>query len=116
MSRALASGHILSDNPYGDFDPRPWLAGFLYVPDVALGRLIERPAEITTTLQQFIDFNGVLNPQSANVFGYDFMVDGATAMAEALQGALPTTLRTDNWTAADALGGGQRRRRRGWRR
>ncbi|MGH9137524.1 MAG: hypothetical protein ACRD0G_10815 [Acidimicrobiales bacterium] len=106
VSRALADGYVLTDDPYGDFDPRPWLNGQLYVPDVALGRLVESPAEIVDTLQRFVDFDGALDPQAAFVTGYDFMIDGATAMADALASAVPTDSRIDNtWTSADALAG-----------
>ena len=41
---ALASERVLSDDPYGDLDPVPWLNRRLYLPDLAVGRLVETPA------------------------------------------------------------------------
>ena len=104
VSRALRSGFVLSDDPYGDFDPQVWLNGRLYVPDVALGRLVESPAEISAQLDAYATAEGVLAPDSAAVFGYDFLADGAEAVGAALAGRVPTTTRTDSdWTSADAL-------------
>ncbi|HEY6737985.1 MAG TPA: hypothetical protein VI076_03980, partial [Actinopolymorphaceae bacterium] len=104
VSRALANGLTLSDDPYGDFDPRAWLSGTLYVPDVALGRLVETPEEIAAQLEQYDAFDGVLTPDSGHVLGYDFLVDGSQAVGNALTAQVPTTTRTDDeWTAADAL-------------
>jgi streptogramin lyase len=104
-SRALASGLTLSDDPYGDFDPQTWLNGNLYVPDVALGRLVETPAEISTQLDQYSSANGVLAPGSGKVFGYDFLVDGSQAVGSALSTKVTTDTNTsDTWTAAEALG------------
>ncbi|MBM7786692.1 Vgb family protein [Tenggerimyces flavus] len=104
-SRALASGLTLSDDPYGDFDPQTWLNGSLYVPDVALGRLVETPAEISAQLDQYTSANGVLDPGSGDVYGYDFLVDGSQAVGSALSSRVTTNTNTsDSWTAADALG------------
>lgn len=103
VSRALAAGLLLSDDPYGDFDPQTWLNGSLYVPDVAIGRLIETPDDIVAQLRHYAASDGVLVPDNADVFGYDFLVDGSQAIGSALADQVDTTTRTDDgWTSADA--------------
>jgi hypothetical protein len=62
---ALASSHFLSDDPYGDIDPVTWMDRRLYVPDVAIGRLVETPAEITTMIDQYLASNGHLDTSRA---------------------------------------------------
>src|SRR5262249_29393129 len=52
QSTALANHYLLTDDPYGDFDPIPWKQDAVYVPDVALGRLVETPADIQLQLEQ----------------------------------------------------------------
>lgn len=108
ISRALRRGEVLTDDPYGDFDPKAWLDGTLAVPDVALGRLVETPGEIGTQIDQYISRGGVMPATSARVTGYDFVTDGA----QSILGGLTTLLggsgniasRIDEtWTAADAL-------------
>ena len=39
-------GYLLSDDPYADPDPQSVVGGSLYVPKLALGRLVETPADI----------------------------------------------------------------------
>ncbi len=100
---ALSTGHYLSDAPYGDLDPVPWLDRFAYVPELSLGRLVETPAQIAGALQSFIDNQGVLDPGSAATAGYDFLSDGSTEVDGALAGFLPATetLINETWTRAD---------------
>ena len=38
---ALGTSHFLSDDPYGDLDPIQWATRRLYVPELAIGRLVE---------------------------------------------------------------------------
>ncbi|MEX1104466.1 MAG: hypothetical protein WED87_09460, partial [Dehalococcoidia bacterium] len=117
---AAASGHYLSDDVYGDFDPIPWLERFLYVPDVGIGRLVETPSEIQFALQAFINSGGALNPESAlapdgispgpdsyAVTGYDFLADGAEAVDGGLGGhdwsGSFFSLISETWDALDLL-------------
>jgi uncharacterized delta-60 repeat protein len=105
ISGSLRDGFMLSDDPYGDLDP----TSRLYVPDVALGRLVETPAQIQAQVQAFIDSNGVVSPQRAFVTGYDFLTDGAQAELGALGGAVPSgsaqSRIDETWTAQDAVDG-----------
>ena len=73
---ALKNNYYLTNDGYGDLDPLATAGGFLFVPDLAIGRLIETPAEIIS----FID-NFIVNPHTDNqqilVVGYDFVADVA---------------------------------------
>lgn len=104
-SRALRDGFLLTDDGYGDFDPELGLGSAVYVPDVALGRLIETPAEISAQLSQYVASSGALSAQSAHVAGYDFLKDGAEAIRAQLASVpeIATSAAIDEtWTAADA--------------
>ena len=112
ISRAFLEGDILSDEPYGDFDPQPWLDGSLYVADVGLGRLVETPAEITAQAQQYIDHGGHLQPSTGFVAGYDFLSDGAAQVLGSVSAATSgngtgtVSSRIDEtWTRTDAANG-----------
>ena len=105
VSGALRSGYMLSDDPLGDFDP----GERLWVPDVALGRLIETPEQVRAQINAFIDAAGMIDPGRAFVTGYDFVSDGATEQRDALSGRVGennTQSRIDEtWTASDAAAG-----------
>jgi hypothetical protein len=105
LSAAAETRHLLTDDPYGDLDPIPWLDRFLYVPDRAVGRLIEHPTEIRAALAQFEASGGVLDASTALTTGYDFLTDGADAVDAGLARRLPegqrTTLNPETWDAAD---------------
>ncbi len=102
---AFSTRHILTDHPYGDPDPVRWLDRFLYVPEIAIGRLVESPAEVAQAVQTFTDFDGALDTSTgAYVTGYDFLTDGATATADVLGGPAGFGLTTDiseTWTDDD---------------
>ncbi len=109
LSAALGAGRLLSDDPYGDTSPVPYLNRQLFVPDLAVGRLVETPSEIVDALARYRDFNGVLDPSTARVAGYDFLSDGAEAVRQALatrQGlsapAEPTLI-GDAWARDDLI-------------
>ena len=84
LTAALAAGYVQTDNPYGTSAGYAINAAELYVPERAVGRLVESPADIRNALQRFVDFGGVLDPSTATsafVSGYDFIGDGAAAAA-----------------------------------
>lgn len=104
---ALATEHILSDDPYVDFDPIPFLDRHLFVPDLALGRLVETPDDVVAAIENFIAFNGSLDPQTALTTGYDFLSDGAADVASAIDAATGKsgdTMISETWTASDLAG------------
>ncbi|MEM9654639.1 MAG: hypothetical protein AAGA65_21290 [Actinomycetota bacterium] len=99
------SGFYLSDEPYGDLDPIRSGPRTLFVTDTNLGRVLETPAEIAGQIATYIAFDGVLEPSTGFVSGYDFLDDGAAAVADALD-ALPDIAPVDRlineaWTSAD---------------
>ncbi|MFN7986789.1 MAG: kelch repeat-containing protein [Thermoanaerobaculia bacterium] len=88
VGAALNSNRYLSDDPLGvkDAVTTAGLAGNLYVPDLAVGRLVEKPAEIAATIAAFISQDGVLDLTKLDaaaghkvlVTGYDFLTNAAT--------------------------------------
>ncbi len=109
LSAALRGSYLLTDDVYGDLNPIPWLDSYAYVPDLAVGRLVETPADITKAVDQFVSSNGRRSPTKAYTAGYDFNADGAQAVANTLAGRLPagasTTSINGTWTRDDAIAG-----------
>ena len=78
---AAALGYVLSDDVYGTFHTRTLFGHEFFLPEVAVGRLVETADEIKAQLQLYLDSpDGVLHPQSSLTTGYDFMKDGAQAV------------------------------------
>jgi Tol biopolymer transport system component len=106
---SVLTGHILTDDIYGDSNPIPWLDRELYVPEVAVGRLVETPEEIVGAVNNFVDptVNGSLDPQTSLTTGYDFLADGAQAVDAALGAQLGAAnaheLISETWTLADLI-------------
>jgi hypothetical protein len=96
---AFAGGFVLTDNPYGTSAGIAVNDHELFVPELAVGRLVETPEEIVDAVDRFTAAGGVLDPASALVTGYDFLADGAGAVAAALGGA--TELISEDWDRAD---------------
>ncbi|HSM66647.1 MAG TPA: hypothetical protein VK860_10105 [Ilumatobacteraceae bacterium] len=102
---------ILSDEPYGESAARSLGNRYLYVTDLALGRVVETPAEIADALDTFVEFDGKLDIDTATVLGYDFLADGSDAIADTLAEDLPVDRELargpdpqtgEGWTAARA--------------
>ena len=104
----LRASQTLSDDPYGTLEPVPYLNRQLHIPRLAVGRLVETPAEISATLTRFGQFGGRLDPSTSLTTGYDFMKDGAasinTQFASRLGTANAQTLISDTWLKSDLLG------------
>ena len=62
LSAAAAADTILTDDPYGRAKAYESLGGYLYVPSVGLGRLVETPDQILAALDRFAGSGGVLDP------------------------------------------------------
>ena len=98
VGAALNANRYLSDDPLGvkDAVTTAGLAGNLYVPDLAVGRLVEKPAEISATIAAFISQDGVLDLTKLNattghkvlVTGYDFLTNAATQIRARWKSAL----------------------------
>jgi ABC-type oligopeptide transport system substrate-binding subunit len=82
---AYANHYLMSDDPYGDTNPVSFLGQTLYVPEWAIGRLVDTPTQIVGEINQFLNAHGALNPQTELTTGYDFLSDGATAVSSALR-------------------------------
>ncbi|HEY6584811.1 MAG TPA: DNRLRE domain-containing protein, partial [Gaiellaceae bacterium] len=80
---SLFEHKVYSDDPYATTDPIPYLQRQLFVPQLAVGRLVESSAQITGALDRYLAFNGRLAPTSARTSGYDFLQDGASGVAAA---------------------------------
>jgi hypothetical protein len=111
LSAAMAERKILSDDPYASFAPSLLSDGkSLYLPDVAIGRLVESPNEIVGQIDQYLlpAVNGRLNASTSLTTGYDFLRDGATSVNAAfsprLSAPAKTTLIDDTWNKAVLLG------------
>ena len=104
IAAALASENILTDDPLGVSAPIAWLDHQLYVPDVAVGRLVESPEAIVGQIEQYIAADGLLDPKTSLTTGYDFLSDGAGAVDSALS-RIPVadrkTLINETWSRTD---------------
>jgi hypothetical protein len=107
LSAAAFAHDLLTDDPYGDYNPIPWLDRYLYVPDVAVGRLVETPAQIDAALDQYRapSVNGQLDLETAVTAGYGAWADGSQQITDTLRarGVSAHQLTPDSWTRADLL-------------
>jgi hypothetical protein len=102
LTWSLQQNFILTNDFYTDFDPVPWRGRELYVPDTAIGRLVETPAEIATSIANHLASSNV-TVNSCVVTGYDFLSDSASAI-ESVIGSWNTPfadLVNSTWTAND---------------
>jgi hypothetical protein len=102
IESALEERYFLSDDWYGEYNELPWRGRILALPEMGIGRLVETPAEITAAIEAFLSAP-VITATDGLVVGYDFMLDGATVIADTLTGAgLPiTSLINNTWNADD---------------
>jgi len=100
---AMSDSMILTDDFYVDAQPIPFNGRSLYIPDVAVSRLVETPTEIAGTIEQFLVSRGVLDGGTSFVTGLDFMSDGAEKVYEILKDAnlSPAKEVSETWTAND---------------
>ncbi len=97
LGAALRNRMLLSDNPYGTDRPYRFYGFPLFVPELAVGRIVERPGEIADFLRRnapwWSDNNIELREDletsnsSLSLTGYDFLIDGANAISRTLQQA-----------------------------
>jgi len=72
----------------------------MYLPQYAIGRLVETPAQIANIIAVYQDDNETIEPQSALITGYDFLIDQAQAVSDELRTrgiTNQTTLINDQW-------------------
>jgi hypothetical protein len=99
---AYALGYLPTDDPYGDTN---YSGTGAYIPEAAVGRLVETPAQISSQLDRYVTLNGAINPTTALVTGYDFLSDGALQVAASLQPKVPAPAQLigDTWTKTNLL-------------
>ena len=109
IAGALASGFFLSDDPYATDAGISILGGDheLYVPDRNVGRVVETADEIVAQLENFVTYDGKVDPRTfdAAVTGYDFLNDGAQAVIAELgtEFAIDEPLLGDGWDRENYL-------------
>ena len=111
---ALLAGMYRTDDPYGTTAGISVRNHELFVPERAVGRLVETPTEIIRSLNNFMTYRGRLDPSTtqntALETGYEFLSDGAELNAKNLEaGGYNNVVRLINnaWTdgaLAAALG------------
>ena len=105
LSAALTHGYFFTDNYYAAFHPIPWRGRELYLPELALGRLVETPTEIMSALTPYLTAGypvAIEAPYKGLCVGTDFMLDTAQACQTELSKRLPIDpLNSNTWTAHD---------------
>ena len=100
-----ALGLLPTDDPLADVN---YAGQGPYVPELALGRLVETPAQIISQVDQYITRNGAIAPTRALTTGYDFLKDGATQISTRLKAkvgaANATELINDTWSKDNLIG------------
>jgi hypothetical protein len=85
---SLRTGQIQSQDIYGA-RLSLWRGSFdMPIPDLAVGRLVKTPSDITGMIDAFLAVNGVVTPGSALVTGYDFVADGAELIEQEINKGL----------------------------
>jgi len=80
---ALQANTTPTDDYYADKIPTQWQGNEVYIPDYAVGRLIETPGEISAFIDAFLA-NDVTTASRALVTGYDFVQDAGSAISQIL--------------------------------
>ena len=91
---SLRANYVLSQDAYGSSKFLALPNGQYPIPELAVGRLVETPAEIAGMLDAYVATNGVVRPTSSLVTGYDFLADAATEVASQLGAGTGTTVDT----------------------
>ena len=106
LKAALTEGYYQSDDPYGASRGIAVADREFFVPELAVGRLVESATEIEGTIARYLDNAGLLTDGDATghalVSGYDFLADGAQSVASALAGDFSVSpLISETWTDQD---------------
>ena len=98
---ALYRDYTLSDDFYASPEGLPFAGHLLYVPNVAIGRLVETPEEMAAAVDFFLANDGMLRADSALSVGSQFMVDSAAVISDTFgqMGLAPGHMVGNGWTA-----------------
>jgi len=81
----LRLGYVLGQDYFGSKAGISRYDHALYLPDLAVGRLVESIDDMTAVIDAFVLTGGVVAPTTALVVGYDFLSDTASFIADQLQ-------------------------------
>ena len=82
---SLRNDFVLSQDTYGAGTQISLRTTDFPVPGLAVGRLVETPAEVAGLIDAYTQAGGVVAPGSSLVTGYDFLADAAEAVRTELQ-------------------------------
>ncbi|MFZ0664714.1 MAG: Ig-like domain repeat protein, partial [Acidimicrobiales bacterium] len=99
----LSLGYYMSDDPYVSATPLGVGSATLYLPQLAVGRLVESASEIEGSLMRFVSTGGDLDASASLTTGYSFLTSGADAVSANLKtdGLTPSTLIDETWQESD---------------
>ena len=103
---STGEGFLLTDDVWGEKGAPDFLGHELFIPEIATGRLVESPADMSKAIDGFTSASGRLTPTSSLVTGYDFLSDGATQVNvpfNAAFGSGAQTLINESWTRSQLL-------------
>ncbi len=110
---SLSNDQVLSQDAYGSDTSVTVSGSTIPIPELGVGRLVETPAEIVSTINHFVEQNNVKTlptPDTSLVTGYDFLTDAANAVDGEFRGALGANaagaehLINDTWNRDDLRG------------
>ncbi len=101
IGAAFAAGYFLSDDYYASLQARSVSGQPFYLPDLEIGRLVERPAAMKAQVDHFL--NRAATPAGTLVTGYGFMTDAGSEQRRwlAQAGMRPQYLLGEQWSATD---------------
>ncbi|MEE8522354.1 MAG: hypothetical protein V3T72_00355, partial [Thermoanaerobaculia bacterium] len=106
VGRALAADFFLSDDPLAVLDPvrSGDLGTSFFIPDLAVGRLVETPEEMTAAIATFLAQDGAVDldvtTRPVLVTGYDFLRDAGQRVRDrwaSVTGTPPAELLAPDW-------------------
>ncbi len=83
---SLRLGYVLTQDFYGSLTPVSRFDHELYMPDLAVGRLVETIPQMSALIDAYTATGGSVAPTNALVTGYDFLSDTGAFIAQQLQG------------------------------
>lgn len=102
IKNAFELNFHLTDNLYGALRDIPWNKKTIYVPELAVGRLVETVDEIEAQIKSYISRSNGISVKNALLTGYDFLQDLAEQLRDFLNNFeinLDTTLINNSWGA-----------------
>jgi CSLREA domain-containing protein len=111
----LQTNLVRGQDGYGSQDNLTQAGHTLALPELAVGRLVDTAADISTAVRNYIAVNGVIVPHSSLVTGYDFVADAAQAIQTEMNAGTASTADTliqpvgepptgpNAWTASQLL-------------